>query len=194
MHYQIVNINQISKQEYRRFFSMMSAEKQKRVNQFRFEKDKKRSVAGEILARRMIAACCPVREEEIIFTENAGGKPFAKDLPIEYNISHSGELVVCAVSDSPIGVDIEKMRNIPDTVIRRVCTQREQAYVSEQALDAVQAQKRFFEIWTFKEAYFKCMGTGITDFHSICFFDCPDTLTHESRFLDDYALCIVQTK
>lgn len=74
---------------------------------------------------------------------------------------------MCAVSNSPIGLDIEEIKPVDISVIKRVCNNDELKYALQD-----NSYKRFFEIWTFKEAYFKCIGTEITDFSSVNYFHC----------------------
>ena len=186
----MININDITSQEYQFFYSLMSSSKKKQVDGFRFEEDKKRTVAGEMLARELIADFCGVDIESILFYANEFGKPFAKSIDVEFNISHSGDKVICAVSNAPVGVDIEERRSVTDYVIKLVCTAEESDYVLANNISEEEKNNRFYEIWTFKEAYFKCMGTGITDFHSVNYFDKKHS-THLKRFaVDNYAVCI----
>ena len=47
------------------------------------------------------------------FNYNEYGKPFLKDFPdIYFSMSHCAGRVVCAVSDSPVGVDIQDHRKL----------------------------------------------------------------------------------
>ena len=171
MQYEIININDFSDEEYELGFSLMNQSKQQRVLKYRFDEDKKRSVFGELLARRMIAERLNLDYKSIVFNQDENSKPYAENLDIEFNISHSGELVICALGDKKIGVDIEKIRDIDDKVFNVVCTNEELSYINDESITKEEKLKRFFEIWTFKEAYFKCLGTGITDLKSISFFD-----------------------
>lgn len=166
MKYKTINISNVSDDEYRKWYSFMGAEKQNRVNRFRFIDDIKKTIAGDMLARTMIAHCCNVNYQDIVFYKNKYGKPFVKELPIEFNISHSNDLVICAINDTSIGVDIEKIRLVDLNIIEKVCCKDELKYVLYD-----NSYKHFFKIWTFKEAYFKFIGTGITDFKSINYFN-----------------------
>lgn len=161
------DIRNLSDVKYCKWYSLMSEEKQRRVDRFRFENDKKRTIVGEMLARKTISEWCNVEPESIVFSTKEYGKPYAKNLSVEFNISHSDNMVLCAVSDVPVGVDIEKIRPVDISVIKRVCNNDELEYVLQD-----NSYKRFFEIWTFKEAYFKCIGTGITNFSSVNYFHC----------------------
>lgn len=165
------DIQNLSQGEYLRWYSVMSREKQQRVDCFRFADDRKRTVAGDMLARLSIATWCGIPAESIRFDMNKYGKPFAKGLPIEFNISHSGNIVVCAVDNMPVGIDVEQIRPVNVEVIHRICCSDELKYIFGQttydtdcAIDHnPETLARFFEIWTAKEAYCKCLGTGITD-------------------------------
>lgn len=168
------DIRELSDKEYCKWYSLMSVEKQHRVDRFRFEDDKKRTVAGEMLARKAISNWCNVAIEDIIFDYKGHGKPYAVGLDVEFNISHSGDIVVCAVDSSPIGIDVEEIRPIDLNVAKRICTDDELLYIfghkpTEQDFiytTDMEFLTRFFEIWTKKEAYFKWMGTGFNNINT----------------------------
>ncbi len=165
------DIRDLTNAEYNKWYSLMSADKQHRVDRFRFNDDKKRTVAGEMLARKAIAEWCSVAPESISFGIKEHGKPYAKDLAVEFNISHSGDMVVCAVDDKPVGIDIEQIHPIDLTVAKRICTDEELLYLFGHApterdftfTTDIEILTRFFEIWTAKEACGKCIGTGLNN-------------------------------
>ena len=161
----------MDKSEYDKWFFLMNEEKQERVNRFRLDDDKKRTVAGEMLARKAITELCGVAEEEIVFGKTEKGKPFAENVDVHFNVSHSGNFVVCAADKKSIGVDIEEIRPVKLTVAKRVYTTDELVYLFgytptdddfNKTPDS-QMLVRFFELWTAKEAYLKYTGTGIVD-------------------------------
>ena len=169
MHIYHFNINNMTDDEFIRYYSLMNPEKQKRVDRFRFYDDKKRTVAGEMIARKAISEKCNVNPEKIIFATEKHGKPFAEDLSIHFNISHSEDFVVCAVADTPVGIDIEKIRPINLKTAKKFCNEDELLYIFghmpaendfAETTDTV-LLTRFFEIWTKKEAYGKCIGEGL---------------------------------
>lgn len=187
--FEILCIDDVSESEYEKYYSLLAEEKKKRIDDMRFEKDKRLSVCGEMLARKMLANELSIKPEDIVILTDSGGKPYAKDCDIYFNISHSADTVACALSDCPIGIDIEKMRGIDDKLIKYVCTDEELEYVYS---DIELKTQRFFEIWTAKEAYFKCYGTGITDLKSINVLD-EKIKQHLNTFIkDDYAISVYQ--
>ena len=85
---------------------------------------------------------------------NEFGKPLSKDK--YFNISHSKGVVVLAISkDSPVGVDVEVIRDYTDEIVRYISSDDEYKFIKD--------NESFFTIWTNKEALVKCIGTGIKE-------------------------------
>lgn len=181
MKLKIFSISKLTQEEYNHWFVLMDCEKQKKVNKYRNVEDKKRTVIGEMLARQLISDQLNINPEEIIFEIGEFGKPRVKNLCVEFNISHSDDYVVCCISDKPIGVDIEKISSVSFNLINKICTQQDIDYIflkkGKQIADFTDEDigkvemKRFYEIWTYKEAYFKSVGTGIRNLKSISICD-----------------------
>lgn len=165
------DIRDLADEEYHKWYSLMTEKKQRRVDRFRFNDDRRRTVAGEMLTRKAIAECCCVTTESIVFDTKENGKPYVVNLNVEFNISHSGDIVVCAVDDKPIGIDIEKIRPIDLSISYKFCNNDELNYIFDTTISKEEALIRFFKIWTYKEAYFKFFGASITDFKSIDYFN-----------------------
>lgn len=84
----------------------------------------------------------------------ANNKPEYADKNIHFNLSHTGDYVVCAISENAVGVDIEHTRKNYLKVARRFFTDNECRWIGED-------ENRFLRIWTLKEAYSKYTGQGI---------------------------------
>ena len=92
---------------------------------------------------------------EILYKE--GGKPYLKDGPY-FNISHSNEYIVIAISDNhKVGVDIEKIDEKRIPAIKHVLK-------GEGNTDDVDA---LFQMWSAKESLIKCISTGISDIYNV---------------------------
>jgi 4'-phosphopantetheinyl transferase len=92
---------------------------------------------------------------------DASGKPFLPGGP-HFNVSHSGELALLAVSDSgPVGVDLEGPRDFSNAggIARRICSPRELARVT--GLDGEALATALLALWVRKEAVAKAHGDGI---------------------------------
>ena len=108
------------------------------------------------------------RPEKIRLYANEHGKPYlCMDVPLFFNISHSGAFVVCAFSDTEVGVDIERIGKERPAVAERFFHPEEAA-----CLSAASGRKRaelFFRYWSAKESVLKYTGTGLSgSLNSFC--------------------------
>lgn len=85
-----------------------------------------------------------------------GGKPVISGFP--FSLSHGGNWAVCAVSDGPVGVDLEPERPLRRPVERRL-TAREQEEL--RMLPPDRREAGFFDLWVLKEAALKYTGQGL---------------------------------
>lgn len=140
--------------------SLLTPEELERASKFR----KPGYVDGFILCRgllrRILADCLNTDPCGLQFNRNARGKPFLKDSDLEFNVSHSRDrLLVAVTSGRAVGVDIEFRRSglNMQSIAKRWFTPEERAFF--QTLE--NPDKGFFEIWAKKEAYVKALGIGI---------------------------------
>ena len=89
-----------------------------------------------------------------------GGKPRIAGGP-EFSLSHSGERVLCALSDEAVGADIQQLRPYDPALVRRFFTAEEGAWLEEQR----ERDLAFSLLWSLKESYVKLLGSGIAGAH-----------------------------
>lgn len=163
-------INDYTKAEYDAVYNSLAVSRKERIDRFKLEDDRRRSLLGEMLTKKLLT------EEGILSPiESAeNGRPYIKDNLRYISISHSNTAVVAAVSDSPVGIDIEQIKPVNRRLVKRICTDEEEVFINlsnEKACDQLITEEktleRFFVIWTAKEAWFKKQGTGITDFKKV---------------------------
>ena len=88
------------------------------------------------------------------------GKPSLLEFPhIHFNTSHCHKAVICAVGDTPVGVDIEGRRSIRDSLVDYTMN----AVEKERIARAEDPEMEFLKLWTAKEAVVKLSGEGIQD-------------------------------
>lgn len=105
---------------------------------------------------------------EYIYGEH--GKPYIKGNPLYFNVSHCGNIVLAAFASEEIGADIELVRTFNWAVVKKLFTCEEKNYM-ELSPNQTEADKRFFEIWTAKEAFLKLLGVGISGGLGFCTAD-----------------------
>lgn len=155
------DISTVSDKEFLQMYAASDKSRKLKADRLKQEPAKKLSLAAGMLARQGIAKHFGINPKDIKFRCDQNGKPYAEGLDIHFSLSHSGDLAVCAISDTPVGIDVEKVRHVNTGVAKKWFTEQEQAFVFS---DKTKAQRRFFEIWTKKEAYAKRTGAGIPAF------------------------------
>ena len=103
------------------------------------------------------------RVGENIYLSNAFwdyfGKPAIEGHPeIFFNMSHCRSVAACVVSSSPVGVDVEEVREFKKSLARYVLNDEEYSMISS----APQPDREFIRLWTMKESCLKLTGEGIT--------------------------------
>lgn len=91
------------------------------------------------------------------------GKPYLPEAEqLFFNLSHSGNRVMCAVADTPVGCDVQQIRDIPEfgKIAKRFFTPEETAEIER--LPEEEGKELFFRYWTLKESYIKASGMGLS--------------------------------
>lgn len=144
-----------------RLLQSLYQERKEKVGRLKNRKAALISLAAGLLIQQTIERCLGILPENLILNKTEQGKPY---IPGEegffFNISHSGEYVAIAYGDSPVGIDLEGIREKDLKVAKRCFCEEEYLYILAGKSDEEQS-RRFFEIWTMKESYLKCLGTGI---------------------------------
>ena len=129
-------------------------DRQKRIHNMKQEKSRKQSMGAGLLLQKVLALY-HMQDTQMIVGEH--GKPMIEGL--EFSLSHSGNLVVCVVSDKPVGCDVEEIRKAPQGIAKRYFTLRENSHLSR--FWGEEYDKEFFRLWTMKESYAKMTGEGL---------------------------------
>ena len=142
-------------------FAALPDWRRRKAESFRFEADRRRSVAAWILLRQMLAER-GLAADSLQVTENEFGKPaFDPGLGVHFSISHAGERVMAAVDDRPVGCDIERIVPFDEAVARECLMDEELARVGR-APSGPDRDRAFIRLWVRKEAYVKAVGRGFS--------------------------------
>lgn len=132
-------------------------EKQHRILCQRVKRTADAMVVGGALVRHMLWEHFSIPPNAQI-SYNEFGKPYLSDFPqCHFNISHSGQYVVCAVYDTPIGIDIQQVVPYRPDIAIKVFSPIE----LKQIENSSDSSAEFTKIWTQMEACAKALGTGI---------------------------------
>lgn len=192
MHWTYCNTSTFSECELQQAYQTLSPSRKAHIDSLRSKDAQLRSLTATLLVQRLLQEhdCM----ESAVLCRNAQGQPFLSCEDLYVSISHCDHMVACAISEAPVGIDIQRIRPIDLKLCRHVCQEEEAAYVLGNYADpsgglcqAPDVLRRFFEIWTAKEAYFKKAGTGITNLRSVNVLQLP----RQTQIIDNYMLQIL---
>ncbi len=185
--------NKIDKHMFGYLCRFVEQDKQTRIKQFTSDIDRKLSLYADLFIRMIICQKFGITNDEIIFGKGAYGKPFVVNFPnFHYNLSHTRNAIAVAISCNEIGIDIEKINNNHKEIAARFFTEDEYQYIY--CTKAYQ-DRRFYEIWTMKEAYIKCIGKGLSmQLNSFTVLNSNSDLKCSSSFKDDYVVSFCEKK
>lgn len=134
--------NELNEKVYNFLLSLCAKEKQIQISKKKLKNDRDMSVVGNALSKYALKKEFGINEE---FEYSPPGKPYLKSNKAYFSISHSENLVICAVSDKNVGVDVQKIKKV---------TTKTAEYIGADC-------ENFISLWTKKEAEIKRLGKGI---------------------------------
>ena len=162
----------------------ISEQRRKQALKFKHEQGQRLCVLAYLLLKLGLREEYGITENPI-FEYNEHGKPSIVGHPeIFFNLSHCKEAVVCAISDKPVGVDVESIREYKESLVRYTMNEGEIREIQS----AEQPDVAFIRLWTMKEATLKLLGTGISkDMKSVLDGTKKYTTVERQRYI--YTVC-----
>ena len=140
----------------------LSAEERERASGLLSGTHQRRFVVARAMLRQLLGRYLDQDPSAVTFSHGAHGKPFLQKSELHFNVSHSHELALYAIThDREVGVDVEWMRPqvAHEQIAARFFSLEEQEALAQVPDEARRAA--FYNIWTRKEAYVKARGDGI---------------------------------
>ncbi|HEV2212449.1 MAG TPA: 4'-phosphopantetheinyl transferase superfamily protein, partial [Gammaproteobacteria bacterium] len=129
-------------------------------------------LAGRALMLAALEKVLGTVDARALRSRESGGVAYGAGV-LHLNLSHSGELLGVALSNLPIGFDLERPR--PRAVVRsagRIFSAQEAAWID--ALPALERLDGFYSLWTLKEAACKAVELTLWDCMKTARFELPD--------------------
>ena len=159
--------NRVDQRLLEAYWELLSPDETERAQRFHFDRDRHLYLTAHAMLRTVLSRYSPVEPQRWEFETEGNGKPRVAKPPaaeqtLQFNLSHTRGLAVCAVTcERRIGVDVESLSRQPNILglAKRYFAPSESANVA--ALPEDRRHGRFFEYWTLKESYIKAIGTGL---------------------------------
>ena len=145
---------------FEKLYRMLPAHRREKIDRSRFEKNKRLCMSAWLVLMYAL-------EEEGVDNQNIRlsygkyGKPYLTDYPdLFFNLSHSGNRVMCAVSDREVGCDVQQIKTYDRKLAERFFCPEECQHIA--AAGAEERDVLFFRYWTLKESFIKNLGRGLS--------------------------------
>lgn len=149
-------LNKLKPDLFNFFLKQLPAQNQNKILRFRKWEDAQRSLLGKALLINGLQSLGLHQYSLSDLKYTKLDKPYFND-SIDFNISHSGEYVICAISlTNKIGIDVEEIKNIPYDDFTNNFSVKEWEEILKR--DDFQG---FYKYWTQKEAFLKAIGMGL---------------------------------
>ncbi len=136
---------------------LLSEQRREQCLKFKHEQGRKTCAAAYLLLCEGLKKEYGITEKPV-FEYGEHGKPVIVGFPhIHFNISHCREAAICVLSNQPIGVDIESIREYKESLVRYTMNDAEIDEITHSQNPAL----AFIRFWTMKEAVLKLSGEGI---------------------------------
>ncbi len=148
------NMTPMTEGQFNDCLSKVSEQRRQKVLKYKFQAGREQSLRAYMLLQRLIKEEYGITEPPV-FRELENGKPvIIGHEDIHFNMSHCKYAVACAVSNEPVGIDVERIQEkVNDDLAKYV--------LSDDELKDITPLK-FTRLWTMKEAVVKLTGRGIT--------------------------------
>ena len=146
-----------------RSFRLLSTEEQARADRFHFPRDRRRFVLARASLRMLLGDYTGEAPARVSLQISSSGKPFLADRAnLHFNLSHCEDRGVLAIARRPIGVDLERLRAVPEalSIAGNLFAPSESGAL--RAFPAELRSEAFLRCWTRKEAYVKARGVGLS--------------------------------
>jgi len=139
----------------------LSDDEKNRASQFYTPQLQNRYVVRRAILRYLLGRYTQIEPAKLNFTYGRNNKPHLPDSKIHFNLSHSEDIAMIAVSRHRLGIDIEAVKSISDITL---IAQRHFAPIEQTDLFSYtpdQQTAAFYHYWTLKEAFIKRDGRGL---------------------------------
>jgi 4'-phosphopantetheinyl transferase len=146
-----------------KYHSLLSADECSRADRFCSRIHRNRFVTSRGILRTLLGHYLDAPPQSLSLAYGPHGKPVLSQLTLHFNVSHSENYALFAFSSSsPLGVDIERLRPMPDALQLATDFFSPTEIRELHAVPAAHQVLAFFKCWTRKEALVKAFGEGLS--------------------------------
>lgn len=148
---------ELSEKKMMKLLGLLPLKMQEKNARFHHWKDRQANLFGKLLLLQGLQTYGYKSTVLEKIKYNTNGRPYLNN-NIDFNISHSGEYIICAISETTkLGIDIEKITSIDFNNFKSVMNREQMTNIT----NSKKPIKTFFNYWTIKESCIKADGKGL---------------------------------
>ena len=109
----------------------LSAYRLEKLSSCRSAERRRQGIGAELLLILALRAASAGLQPPLAIAAQPEGKPYLMDSDYHFSLSHSGSFAACALSDAPVGIDLERRVRMRDALLLRSFSPEEQALYEE---------------------------------------------------------------
>ncbi len=161
--YYFTDFDKIDDDVYRNWLARVPDFRRELAMRFRFKRDALLSLASYLLLEKALSDRYGRSIRRPAFHWNEFGKPYLnqfeiKEKPPFFNMTHTDGIAVCSLAETEVGIDIERINSVNNSIIDMVCSLEERRFL-DRSDDRAFHLARF---WVLKESYLKAIGCGLS--------------------------------
>lgn len=150
----------IKEEIYNVLLGFLSVDERDRIRQFYKWEDAQRALISRVMIRSLISKKFGPKISDIKIRNNRFGKPYINNEKFHFNLSHSGDWIVCITDSDRVGIDIEEIVEVDLEEISKFFSENEQ--LDLMLVNKCKRSDFFFDLWSLKESYIKAVGEGLS--------------------------------
>jgi 4'-phosphopantetheinyl transferase len=153
-----IDVENLESSYFSNLYQQLSDSNKSRSSFFTKEKDRNLFITAHYALDFILDKIFQIKPLVLI---DINGKPYIKNYPIHFNLSHTENRVLLGFSHQPLGVDIEKINALPDLDLLISHSMHPDEISSLMAIESNHKIYLFYSLWTKKEAIVKAIGIGM---------------------------------
>lgn len=142
--------------------SLLSHDERVRAGKYALDPPRQTFVVSRAAVRKILGQYLKIAATRVKFVYDAFGKPQLADAALSFNVAHSGELTLIAVSRAgQLGVDVERVRSVDASLEIAAKNFHADELTAIRTANAAEVANVFLRCWTRKEAILKSLGVGL---------------------------------
>lgn len=153
---------EVPAEEEAELFTLLSSTERDRAARFRFPEHRRRFAVARARLRELLAGYTGLPAAGVPIGTTGFGKPFLeRPEAFDFSVAHADDRAVYAFARRSVGIDIERVRPIPDMLSLARGFFAASEYEALMGASPDSRPRAFFLCWTRKEAYIKARGLGL---------------------------------